>query len=97
MIRLFFQMISHYYSCELDYKEQKGQNLDDYEKKLEMIPVWIDSREALELNRAVLRKNPSPPRWTQAGNHLSGKRSEITVRISGSFFLHKVHKAALRV
>ncbi|MBB6480851.1 NUDIX domain-containing protein [Spirochaeta isovalerica] len=61
----FFRMNSHYYSCEVDTGEQTVQNLDDYEKALEMTPVWIEPAKALELNRSVLKNNPSPPRWTR--------------------------------
>ncbi|MBN2656760.1 MAG: NUDIX domain-containing protein [Spirochaetales bacterium] len=61
----YFQMNSHYFACEIEKGEPSAQNLDDYESKLEMTPVWMEPRKALELNRAVIRDNPSPPRWTK--------------------------------
>jgi len=60
-----FKMVSYYYICRVDPATPLvPQNLDDYEKKLQMHPVWIDIHTALEANREILASGPRlKPRW----------------------------------
>lgn len=51
-----FEMISHYYFCEVS--DQAGpQELDDYEKALGFCPVWVNIHTAIEVNQEVLKKD----------------------------------------
>lgn len=61
----YFRMDSHYYKCEISEKGQVNQNLDDYERDLDMKPLWITIDEALKRNRQVFLNNPNPPKWTK--------------------------------
>ncbi|MFP4660950.1 MAG: NUDIX hydrolase [Halanaerobiales bacterium] len=60
-----FIMISHYYLCEVDEGKHCEQNLDQYEKELDFIPVWIDIDEAINNNKFFIKsKSIETPRWT---------------------------------
>ena len=58
-----FKMVSYYYWCQVKDNVEK-QNLDDYEKELGFLPVWIDIDTAI-VNNASLLKNlhKGMPRW----------------------------------
>jgi 8-oxo-dGTP pyrophosphatase MutT (NUDIX family) len=56
-----FKMTSYYYRCEV--QEAIGQQkLDDYERDLGYVPVWIDLDRVIEINNS-LRDSPEPPEW----------------------------------
>ena len=48
-----FEMISHYYLCEISSK-QIEQQLDDYEEELDLRPTWINIDRAIEENEQLL-------------------------------------------
>ena len=60
-----FKMVSYYYVCRVDTnKPLMPLNLDDYEKKLQMHPEWIDIHTALETNQEILASGRRlKPRW----------------------------------
>lgn len=60
-----FKMVSYYYICRVDPDMPLlPQNLDDYEKKQQMHPVWIDMRTALAANQEIFSAGPRlKPRW----------------------------------
>ena len=60
----YFRMDSHYYRCDLVPGEAQDLDLDTYEADLGFAPRWISVETALKANRAVLRRNAAPPRWT---------------------------------
>lgn len=49
----FFEMISHYYLCTLS-QDKTETNMDEYEKKLQMEPVWVGLEDAIKQNEEVL-------------------------------------------
>ena len=51
-----FKMISYYYIAEVT-DEIKEQKLDAYEAQLELKPVWIDIKEAINNNRKIIESN----------------------------------------
>ena len=56
-----FKMTSHYYHCEV----QGGfgiQKLDDYERELGFVPVWIAINKAIRENKPLL-SSPNSPEW----------------------------------
>ena len=56
-----FKMTSHYYHCEV----QDGfgiQKLDDYERELGFVPVWINIDQAIQENKSLL-DSLHPPTW----------------------------------
>jgi 8-oxo-dGTP pyrophosphatase MutT (NUDIX family) len=56
-----FKMTSYYYRCEV----QDGfgqQKLDDYEKNLGFVPVWINIDRAIAANKLLL-DSTQPPEW----------------------------------
>lgn len=56
-----FKMTSHYYHCEV----QGGfgiQKLDDYERELGFVPVWIAINKAIRENKLLL-SSPNSPEW----------------------------------
>jgi len=54
-----FKMISHYYECEVS--DSFGlQKLDECEKDLGFKPIWIDTGNAIQLNKALLHSNKAP-------------------------------------
>ena len=58
-----FKMTSYYYPCEV----QDGfgsQKLDDYERDLGFVPVWIDLEQAIQTNKTLLNSS-NPPKWLQ--------------------------------
>jgi len=56
-----FKMISCYYQCEV--LDGFGiQKLDDYERDLGFVPVWIDLDQAVEINKLLLDIT-LPPQW----------------------------------
>lgn len=58
-----FEMISHYYLCEVSDK-QTLQQLDEYEAELEFCPRWISLDEAIQLNEEILEKETKDKnRW----------------------------------
>ncbi|TFD93589.1 NUDIX domain-containing protein [Jeotgalibacillus sp. R-1-5s-1] len=48
-----FEMISHYYICEIDASDQSDLKLDAYEEELDFTPVWMTLEEAIALNKAA--------------------------------------------
>ena len=52
----YFEMISHYYFCEID--DIIGvQKLDDYEKELDFKVEWVSIDRAIKNNEGLLNKN----------------------------------------
>lgn len=63
----YFQMISHYYMCEL-VKSEKGElELDAYESELEFTPVWVSVDRAIEENKYASSQFNSNP-WVAREN-----------------------------
>lgn len=58
-----FQMVSMYVPCTVG-PPGPGQDLDDYERDLGLIPVWITAAEALSANSGVLVSGGAAP-WVQ--------------------------------
>jgi len=54
--------ISYYYICEID-SSLGEQSLDQYEKDLGFIPVWVDIDKAIQTNKMLIEAN-NCPRWT---------------------------------
>jgi 8-oxo-dGTP pyrophosphatase MutT (NUDIX family) len=54
-----FAMTSHYYFCQIGdgFGQQK---LDEYEKELGFMPVWIDIEKAIATNRSLLNLEKAP-------------------------------------
>jgi|LSQX01.1.fsa_nt_gb 8-oxo-dGTP pyrophosphatase MutT (NUDIX family) len=50
-----FEMISHYYLCEVSDR-QTLQQLDDYEAELDLCPIWIGLDKAIRRNEEILEK-----------------------------------------
>ncbi|WP_206867807.1 NUDIX domain-containing protein [Clostridium zeae] len=57
-----FEMISHYYLCEIE-EEKVNQQLDDYEKDLGFSPILIELDEAISINEAILEKGNDINPW----------------------------------
>lgn len=57
-----FKMVSFYYICEVDPNFGE-QSLDQYEKDLGFIPIWVDIDKAISTNQILVGSN-SYPRWT---------------------------------
>jgi 8-oxo-dGTP pyrophosphatase MutT (NUDIX family) len=57
-----FEMVSHYYLCEIS-GDRTNQQLDDYEFELGFQPVWITLDEAIQLNEEILKKNEDMNAW----------------------------------
>ena len=57
-----FRMVSRYVVCAVadGFGEKR---LDDYERDLELRPVWVDIDKAIATNEAVLRAGTAIPRW----------------------------------
>lgn len=51
-----FEMISHYYICEIS-DNKTVQQLDDYENALDFKPVWIKIDKAININEKILKSN----------------------------------------
>jgi 8-oxo-dGTP pyrophosphatase MutT (NUDIX family) len=51
-----FEMVSHYYLCEIS-DDKTGQQLDDYESELDFQPVWISMDEAIRLNEEIINNH----------------------------------------
>lgn len=49
----FFEMISYYFLCVLS-EGTAETNMDEYEAKLQMRPVWVSIENAIKQNNAVL-------------------------------------------
>lgn len=63
----YFQMVSHYYMCELTNKGKVEKELDAYEVELDFKPVWISVGKAIEENEyAVSQFNCNP--WVAREN-----------------------------
>jgi len=56
-----FEMTSYYYFCQVE-DGFVGQTLDDYERDLGFQPLWIDIKDAIEVNRGLLCSK-EPPAW----------------------------------
>jgi ADP-ribose pyrophosphatase YjhB (NUDIX family) len=63
----YFQMISHYYMCELLKSEKVEQELDAYESELDFTPIWISVDKAIEENKRALSQFNSNP-WVAREN-----------------------------
>lgn len=59
-----FEMISHYYICEIS-NEQIEQQLDDYELKLELLPEWVTVQQAVNINETLLKKEEDKNPWIE--------------------------------
>lgn len=51
-----FQMISHYYLCDLATEEKMAQQLDEYEAELNFTPQWVTLEEAIKQNESLIEK-----------------------------------------
>jgi ADP-ribose pyrophosphatase YjhB (NUDIX family) len=49
-----FQMISHYYLCDLVTEDKDAQQLDEYEAILEFTPKWVTLDEAIAQNERLI-------------------------------------------
>jgi 8-oxo-dGTP pyrophosphatase MutT (NUDIX family) len=58
-----FKMTSHYYLCSTQAETLAAQQLDDYERELQLTLVWIDVTEALCANKAVQAGSTGIMRW----------------------------------
>jgi 8-oxo-dGTP pyrophosphatase MutT (NUDIX family) len=60
----FFEMVSHYYLCEVS--ENNGtQELDDYEEKLNFQPQWVTIDNAINNNEIILKRISDINSWVQ--------------------------------
>jgi 8-oxo-dGTP diphosphatase len=60
-----FKMTSYYYWCQVGTDEGK-QNLDQYEKELGFLPVWIEIDTAINNNMSLLEGHQKHlPRWVK--------------------------------
>lgn len=60
----YFQMVFHYYLCELKNTIMTMQKLDAYEADLDFKSVWITIEEAIQVNEASMNKEGSNP-WVK--------------------------------
>lgn len=51
-----FQMISHYYLCEV-YNETTYQQLDEYEVELDFQAIWVQLDKVIKLNEEIIAKD----------------------------------------
>lgn len=51
---ILFEIISHYYFCELINDKQIAQQLDDYESAQEFSPEWVSLNDAIVQNEKVM-------------------------------------------
>lgn len=51
-----FEMVSHYYLCEVS-SETTSQKLDDYEREQDFKPVWISVDSAIDRNQEILKRD----------------------------------------
>ncbi|MFP3359814.1 NUDIX hydrolase, partial [Planococcus sp. SIMBA_143] len=49
-----FEMTSHYFHCELSDDDRIPQQLEGYEKELQMIPKWVTLKEAIDSNERLM-------------------------------------------
>lgn len=49
-----FEMTSHYFHCELLDDDRIPQQLEGYEKELQMIPKWVTLKEAIDSNERLM-------------------------------------------
>ncbi len=73
--RKYFSMKSEYYNVEINESIQKKQNLDQYEKEQNFIPVFVEIEEAIQNNQNILKdtdreQNPWVKRETDVLNYL---------------------------
>lgn len=54
----FFEMISHYFLCQLS-QETTETNMDEYEKNLNMKPIWISLDDAIKQNDEIIKSKTS--------------------------------------
>ncbi|WP_034262736.1 NUDIX domain-containing protein [Actinospica robiniae] len=60
-----FRMVSRYVRCEVDDRFGQ-QNLEQYERDLELAPVWVDVADAIRLNEAIQRERGAhAARWNR--------------------------------
>ena len=60
----YFEMRSIYIRCDVA-RRPSGQNLDEYEKRLQFRPRWIELSEAVRANEAFMRASHLPEwDWT---------------------------------
>lgn len=57
-----FEMVSHYYLCEIE-GDRGNQKLDDYEKELGFTPILIELDRAISINEAILKNNEDINPW----------------------------------
>ncbi|WP_251027637.1 NUDIX domain-containing protein [Bacillus sp. ISL-41] len=49
-----FQMISHYYLCDLVSEEKDELQLDEYEAVLDFKPIWVTIDQAIKQNESLI-------------------------------------------
>ena len=60
-----FRMTSYYYLCEVGVAMSE-QKLDQYEKELGFVPIWVGIDMAIRQNSCVLQDpHKQAPRWTK--------------------------------
>ncbi|WP_409298695.1 NUDIX hydrolase [Peribacillus sp. SCS-26] len=77
-----FQMISHYYSCQLSEESVLPLNLDDYEAALGYHPIWLPIQEAIRENSAFLESFPDSS-WAIRENLVLEELLEPALEITG--------------
>ena len=58
-----FKMTSHYFVCSTEEQAFEARRLDDYERELQLAPLWIEVDEALRANEAVQSGESGIMRW----------------------------------
>lgn len=73
-----FKMTSYYYWCQVKNTTEK-QNLDEYEKELGFLPVWIELDAAIANNASLLANlREGMPRWVKRELQVLEKIAEKT-------------------
>lgn len=79
----YFMMVSDYYCVEIE-SELGDQMLDDYEKELEFVPVWIGADEAERVNRSTMeRRGARHAKWIERETFVLGELGRL-LRRTGS-------------
>lgn len=79
----FFMMVSDYYDVEIE-SELGDQMLDDYERELEFVPVWIGTDDAERVNRSTMERGGARhTKWIERETFVLGELGRI-LRRSGN-------------
>ena len=75
-----FEMTSYYYLCMIDEEREELEKfeLDDYEKDLGFVPVWLSIKQAIKINESVLKENNDINTWII-------REIEVLKRLDGLF------------